>query len=43
MLNCNRMVRSLHCVTIEARELLIDTTHREELVDHCEMTSLEQK
>ena len=40
-LNCNRMVRSLCCVTIEGRELLTGTTHMEELVERCEMPILE--
>jgi len=43
MLNCNMMVRSLRCITIEARELPIDAMHMEKLVDHFEISILEQK
>lgn len=44
-LNCNMMVRSLRCVTIEAGELPTDAgaTNVEELVDRCEKAILEQK
>ena len=43
MLNCNMMVRSLCCVTIEARELPMDAgaTNMEEHVDHSEKIILE--